>query len=110
MTAFILRRLAQTVVVILLLSYFCYFLMTLMPGDPVDEMIMANPEITSADIERLRSLHGLDQPVYVRYWNWVSTIASGDLGYSRTYRIPVTDILGPRLFNTFVLAGVSLIV
>lgn len=109
MTAFILRRLAQTVVVILLLSYFCYFLMTLMPGDPVDEMIMSNPDITSADIERLRTLHGLDQPVYVRYWNWVSTIAGGDLGYSRTYRIPVTEILGPRLFNTFLLAGASLV-
>ncbi len=110
MTAYILRRLLQTAVVILLLSYFCYLLMTLMPGDPVDEMIMANPEITSADIDRLRALHGLDQPVWVRYWNWASSIASGDLGYSRTYRVPVTDILGPRLLNTFVLAGAALLV
>ncbi|MCC5871507.1 MAG: ABC transporter permease [Gammaproteobacteria bacterium] len=110
MTAYILRRLLQTVVVILLLSYFCYLLMTLMPGDPVDEMIMANPEITSADIDRLRALHGLDQPVWVRYWNWASSIASGDLGYSRTYRVPVTDILGPRLLNTFILAGAALLV
>ena len=110
MSAFILRRLAQTLVVILLLSYVCYFLMTLMPGDPVDEMIMANPDITSADIERLRALHGLDQPVMVRYWNWASSIATGDLGYSRTYRIPVTEILGPRLLNTFILAGAALLV
>ena len=110
MTAYILRRLLQTVVVILLLSYFCYLLMTLMPGDPVDEMIMANPEITSADIDRLRALHGLDQPVWVRYWNWASSIATGDLGYSRTYRVPVTEILGPRLLNTFVLAGAALLV
>lgn len=110
MTAYILRRLLQTVVVILLLSYFCYLLMTLMPGDPVDEMIMANPEITSADIDRLRALHGLDQPVWVRYWNWASSIAGGDLGYSRTYRVPVTEILGPRLLNTFILAGAALLV
>ena len=110
MTAYILRRLLQTVVVILLLSYFCYLLMTLMPGDPVDEMIMANPEITSADIDRLRALHGLDQPVWVRYWNWASSIATGDLGYSRTYRVPVTEILGPRLLNTFILAGAALLV
>lgn len=109
MTAYILRRLLQTVVVILFLSYFCYLLMTLMPGDPVDEMIMANPEITSEDIERLRALHGLDQPVWVRYWNWASTIAGGDLGYSRTYRVPVTEILGPRLLNTFILAGAALL-
>lgn len=109
MTAYILRRLLQTALVILLLSYFCYLLMTLMPGDPVDEMIMANPEITSEDIDRLRALHGLDQPVWVRYWNWASTIASGDLGYSRTYRVPVTEILGPRLVNTFILAGSALL-
>ena len=109
MTAFILRRLAQTIVVILLLSFFCYLLMTLMPGDPVDEMIMANPEITAADIDRLRALHGLDQPVYARYWNWASTILAGDLGYSRTYRVPVTEILGPRLLNTFILAGAALL-
>ncbi len=110
MTAFVVRRLAQTLVVILLLSYFSYYLMTLMPGDPVDLMITANPDITAADIERLRALHGLDQPVWVRYWNWASNILAGDLGYSRTYRIPVTDLLGPRLFNTFLLSVAALVV
>jgi peptide/nickel transport system permease protein len=104
MTAYILRRLVQTVVVIGLLSFFCYYLMTLMPGDPVDEMIAANPHATSEDRERLRALHGLDQPVHVRYWNWATTIVSGDLGYSRTYRVPVSEIMGRALFNTFLLA------
>jgi peptide/nickel transport system permease protein len=109
MTAFIMRRLVQTVVVIGLLSFFCYYLMTLMPGDPVDEMIAANPLITSADAERLRQLHGLDQPVHVRYWNWATMVMSGDLGYSRTYRVPVSEILGKSLFNTFILAGAALL-
>jgi peptide/nickel transport system substrate-binding protein len=93
-TAYILRRLLQTVVVIGLLSFFCYYLMTLMPGDPVDEMIAANPQITSVDAERLRQLHGLDQPAHVRYWNWATMVMSGDLGYSRTYRVPVSEMLG----------------
>jgi peptide/nickel transport system permease protein len=109
MTSYIARRLAQTAIVIIILSYFCYFLMTLMPGDPVDMMISANPNITSADVERLRALHGLDQPVYVRYWNWASTILSGDLGYSRTYRVPVDEIIGHRLLNTFILSGTALL-
>ncbi len=108
MASYILRRLVQTVVVILLLSYFCYYLMTLMPGDPVELMIQSNPRITSADVERLRTLYGLDQPVYVRYGNWVKTILSGDLGFSRTYRVPVSEIMGPKLLNTFILSFAAL--
>ncbi len=109
MTYFILRRLIQTVIVFICLSFVCYYLMTLMPGDPVDLMISSNPKISSADIARLRSLYGLDQPVYARYMNWMSSIASGDLGYSRTYRIPVAELIGPRLMNTFYLSLLSLI-
>jgi peptide/nickel transport system permease protein len=83
--------------------------MTLMPGDPIDMMISSNPKITSEDITRLRSLYGLDQPAYVRYYHWISQIVSGDLGYSRTYRVPVAELLGPRLLNTFFLSFSSLI-
>jgi len=58
MTGFVLRRLIQTLVVIGLLSFFCYFLMTLMPGDPIDEMIASNPNMTSEDAQRLRMRSG----------------------------------------------------
>jgi peptide/nickel transport system permease protein len=82
--------------------------MTLMPGDPVELMIQSNPKITSEDIARLRDLYGLDQPAYQRYFTWVKTIVSGDLGYSRTYRVPVEELMGPRLWNTFYLSFLSL--
>ena len=107
-TTYILRRLIQTLVVIVLLSYVCFYLMTLMPGDPVELMIQSNPKITSEDIARLRDLYGLDQPAYQRYGSWVKTIISGDLGYSRTYRVPVQELMGPRLWNTFYLSFLSL--
>ncbi len=110
MTTFILRRLIQTLVVIALLSYVCFYLMTLMPGDPVELMIQSNPKITSEDIVRLKQLYGLDQPAYKRYATWVSTIAQGDLGYSRTYRVPVGELMGPRLYNTFILSMLSLLI
>lgn len=108
MINFILRRLIQTFIVIVLLSYFCFYLMTLMPGDPVELMIQSNPKITSEDVVRLRTLYGLDQPVYTRYMNWMGTILQGDMGYSRTYRVPVSEIMGPKLFNTFLLSFSSL--
>lgn len=109
MTTYILRRLVQTLMVIVILSYVCFSLMTLMPGDPVELMISANPKITQEDVVRLRAFYGLDQPTYVRYFNWVGEIAKGDLGYSRTYRIPVTEMMGPSLKATFVLSMGSLI-
>ncbi len=71
-------------------------------------MIQSNPTITSADIARRRDLYGLDQPAYQRYFNWAKTIATGDLGYSRTYRVPVQELMGPRLWNTFYLSFMSL--
>jgi peptide/nickel transport system permease protein len=84
-------------------------MMSLMPGDPVDMMVASNPRITAEDVARLKSLYGLDQPIYKRYYSWVSSIVSGDLGYSRTYRVPVEELMGPRLWNTAILSMASLI-
>ncbi|MBC7419358.1 MAG: ABC transporter permease [Bdellovibrio sp.] len=109
MLTFILRRFFQTIVVIVILSYVCFGLMNLMPGDPVELMISANPRITQEDVTRLREFYGLDQPVYKRYFAWVSDISTGDLGYSRTYRIPVTEMMLPALLATFILSMASLI-
>lgn len=108
MATYILRRLIQTIFVVILLSYVCFYIMTLMPGDPVELMISSNPKITSEDVARLRTLYGLDQPAYTRYWNWVTQIVQGDLGHSRTYRVPVSELLGPRLWNTFFLSMTAL--
>jgi len=108
-STYITRRLIQTLVVIGLLSYMCFYLMTLMPGDPVEIMISSNPRITSEDVARLRTLYGLDQPAYVRYVNWVKDFVRGELGYSRTYRVPVSELMGPRLVNTFYLSLVAMI-
>jgi peptide/nickel transport system permease protein len=83
--------------------------MTLMPGDPVELMIQSNPKITSEDVTRLRTLYGLDQPAYKRYFNWAGAIVEGDLGYSRTYRVPVSELIGPKLMNTFILSMASLV-
>jgi peptide/nickel transport system permease protein len=109
MFKYISGRLVQTSIVLAALSFFCYVLLTLMPGDPVELMIQSNPKITQEDIERLRNLYGLDQPVYLRYGNWMKDILSGDLGFSRTYRIPVGELLIPRLKNTFILSFFSLL-
>ena len=104
MTHFIIRRLLQNIIVIFLLSFFCYAILNLMPGDPLDIMISSNPKITSADIARLKALYGVDRPLYEKYFNWLRGLLQGDLGYSRTYKVPVEQLILPRLLNTFVLS------
>ena len=109
MTTYILRRCVQMVVVIFLLSFACFAIMGLMPGDPVDIMVSSNPKMTSQDVIRLKKLYGLDRPIYVRYGHWLSDTLHGDMGYSRTYKIPTSELIGPRLLNTFYLSMSSLI-
>ena len=109
MGSFILRRIFQTLVVTFILSFCCYYLLTLMPGDPIDILISSNPNFTIEDAERLKRLYGADKSVVERYANWLSSAVKGDFGYSRVYRIPVADLIGPRLMNTFILSMAALL-
>ncbi len=110
MAAFLTRRLLGIFVVLAAMSFIVFMLIGLMPGDPIDIMIASNPELTPADGERLKRLHGLDLPLWERYANWLAVALGGDLGFSRTYNRPVLEILLPRLGNTIVLLGISSIV
>jgi peptide/nickel transport system permease protein len=110
MTSYIIRRLIQTLVVVFVLTFVSYALMGLMPGDPLDIACQANPHCTPENLEQMKKNLGLDQPVHVRYLKWLGELAHGELGYSRTYRLPVADILGPRLLNTVYLGLASTLV
>ena len=100
----------QTLLTLLVVSFLVYFLIGLMPGDPVDLMISGNPSMTAEDAARLRALHGLDRPLLLRYGQWLASALSGDLGYSRLYGLPVIDVLLPALGRTLLLSGIALIV
>ncbi len=102
-----LTRLVESLIVIVAMSAIVYGLIGLMPGDPIDLMIVSDPNLTPADAEVLRAVYGLDVPIWERYWAWLKNALAGDFGYSRTYRQPVPDILLPRLANTLVLLGLS---
>ena len=108
MTAVLLRRLIQSLLVMVAMSFVVHGLIALMPGDPIDLMISGNPKLTAADAQHLRALYGLDLPLWQRYLNWVNALLHGDFGYSRLYHQPVTELLWPRLGNTLLLMGTSL--
>ncbi len=108
MLRFATGRLVESLAVLLIMSWAVYVLIGLMPGDPIDLMIAANPNFTSADADRLKALHGLDKPILERYATWLMAALQGDFGYSRTFTKPALEILLPRLLNTFLLMGLSL--
>ena len=103
MPAFLAGRLIQSVLIMLGMSFVVYALIGLMPGDPIDILIAANPEATAEDAARLRAIYGLDQPLLSRYGHWLSRALHGDFGYSRLFSQPVTDLIGPRLIQTLIL-------
>ncbi len=108
MLRFAVIRLTESLAVLLLVSFAVYGLIGLMPGDPIDIMISSDPDLTSADADRLKALYGLDRPITERYANWLAAALRGDFGFSRTNMRPVIDILWPRMGNTLTLLGLSL--
>ena len=72
MTRYILRRLAESAVVLAVMSFVIYALIGLMPGDPIDLMLSADPHLTPADAEHLKALMGIDQPLMKRYLAWAA--------------------------------------
>ncbi len=109
MSAFLIRRVFHSLIVLLVMSAVIYGLIGLMPGDPVDLMISADPDVTAADAARLRAIYGLDQPLWSRYLHWLSAAVTGDFGYSRLYAQPVWQAILPALSNTLILLISSLL-
>ena len=109
MLGYLALRLGQSLLVLAIMSFVIYSLIGLMPGDPIDLMISADPFMTDEDAAYLRSLYGLDLPVYERYWNWLMAAVGGDFGYSRLYNQPVAEVLFPALMNSVQLLVVALL-
>jgi peptide/nickel transport system permease protein len=91
------------------MSLVVYGLIGLMPGDPIDLMVSADPSLSAGDVARLKAVYGLDRPLLERWSAWAMAAATGDLGYSRLYGQPVVEVLVPRLWATLVLMGGSLV-
>ena len=100
-------RLIEIAAMLVLMSFVIYALIGLMPGDPIDLMLGADPHLTSADVARLKLLYGVDRPLFERYLAWAAAALHGDLGYSRLFLTPVAATLLPRLCNSLILMGSS---
>ncbi|MCE8031844.1 MAG: ABC transporter permease [Halomonas sp.] len=105
----IVMRLLKAVVVLFLIIIFNFVLIQLAPGDPA--AILAG-EAGATDQEFLRQLRerfGLDQPLYVQLWRYVSGIATLDFGWSYRQGMPVLDLILARLPATLLLTGTAFV-
>lgn len=102
---FVVNRLVQTLLTILLLSVIVFSLARL-TGDPIS--IMAPPEATAEQIEQLRAHLGLDQPLVVQYWRFLTQALAGDFGTSIKWNTPAAGIILDRLPATLLLASTSM--
>lgn len=103
MLLYVLRRLCQTVPLLLVISALIFTLLYLMPGDPLYRMLEGIPNLRPEDYDRLRKLYGFDDPIYVQYGKWLWQLLQLNPGYSREYGQPVFNIILPALKNTLVL-------
>jgi peptide/nickel transport system permease protein len=108
MTAYALRRLFQAIPTLLGATILGFALIHLAPGDPIQFYAAQSGGMTSEDIERLRHLYGLDQPVVFQYVNWLAQLVRLDLGVSFGSHQPVLQSIVSRIPATLTLTVTAL--
>ena len=108
MARFLARRIALLVLTLWLMSVLVFAIGSILPGDVAQTIL--GQFATPAAVEGLRQQLGLDEPVPVQYWNWISGLVTGDWGQSHSLQAPIGDVLPNRLYNSAILAVAALIV
>jgi peptide/nickel transport system permease protein len=106
MFRFIVRRLLQMIPILFGITLITFIIINA-AGSPLQKMEF-NPRVKPEDIERIRQNLGLDDPVWKRYFIWVSHVLRGDLGLSLINFRPVTERIQEVMFNTLLLSSVSI--
>jgi peptide/nickel transport system permease protein len=106
MKTFLLRRLWQSLVVLLGVS-FVVFLILHLTGDPA--LVLLSPEATAEDVRRFREAMGFNDPFIVQYWRFLTGALRGDFGQSVRHGEPAFGLVVERLPATFELAGAALL-
>src|SRR5918996_946820 len=102
------RRIVGAIPVLLGISFLIFLLMHIAPGDPVT--LLLGDDATPADVERTRREWGLDRPLMVQYWDFLTRAVTGDFGRSLKFNEPVMKLVAERLPATLELAFASLCV
>ncbi len=113
MLAYFVRRSLAAVGTLWVVSLIAFVIIQLPPGDYVTAYIAAQQTsgtvVTEDEADTLRELYGLNDQVYIQYTKWLLRVVQGDFGLSMEYRLPVTDVIGDRLWTTIALAAMAVL-
>jgi peptide/nickel transport system permease protein len=113
MLRYIVQRCLLAIFTMWVVSVLAFVIIQLPPGDYVTNYIRSLEEqggITQEGLaESLRRQYGLDRPIYVQYWKWISQFAHGQFGSSMLYSLPVKDVIASRLGMTVVVTLASIV-
>jgi peptide/nickel transport system permease protein len=108
MIGYLIRRLAQTLVVLFFVTVLTLFLVHLFPGGPIKAML--GPRATVAQVAYYNRLYGFDQPFYLQYVKWIGQLLHGNLGFSSKLNQSVASLIAQDLPKTMVLVALGTIV
>ena len=107
MAKYLLNRIMQTIALLLIVSLLSFFLVSLMPSDPVYAQF--GTDITQEEYQVAFVRMGLDKPIIVRYLTWLGNVLKGDFGTSYCYHKGVWEVISGKLGTTLYMAVLSLL-
>ena len=108
-TLYIIKRLLQALLTLLLASALSFFVIQLAPGDFLSQL-RQNPQISTETLQQFEAQFGLDKPIWEQYWQWLGeVIIRLNFGIRFTYQRPVVELLWERIPNTLLLSIASII-
>lgn len=110
MTKYLINRLLTMLVSLFGVTVIVFLLIRLIPGTIVEQMLGTEALTSYETVESLRRYFGLDQPIYVQYWEWITRVLRGDLGTSWRSAIPVLQFIFSRLPVTIELTFIAILV
>jgi len=109
MGRYIQQRLLVSIPILLLITIIAFLLLQAAPGDPLNSYIPPDAPLPAEQREALRRELGLDKPLYIRYFYWLSEAVQGNLGMSSKNLEPVSEAIGRRIVPTLTLMGTALV-
>ena len=102
---YVAEKFLTLIITLFIVSLLAFLAFQVIPGDPTTKML--GTEATQEAVAALRAELGLDKPVPVRYWNWLTAFLTGDMGTSYSYHMPVGEMLSEKLTITAILTILS---